>query len=84
MWDINNAFLEVIEAVAALSAGALANNDINELGRKGVVAATLLKGWLVTYGCGLSAPGQDVTDPTIDPRVPPRFVFGTTPIDFQR
>jgi hypothetical protein len=82
LWDVNNAFLEVIEAAAALSAGALARNDLQGLGRKAVLATTVLKGLLIAYQFGLSAPGQLVNDPATDPCVLPLFDFGKTPIEF--
>ena len=82
LWDVDNAFLEVIEAAALTGMGALARNDA-QIGRQGVVAGgSVLVGWLASYSHGLSAPsGPEPHDPSTDPRVLPLFDLGTTPIN---
>jgi hypothetical protein len=82
LWDVDNAFLEVIEAGALVGMGALARGDM-QLGRTGVLAlGNNLFGWLASYSFGLTAPSGPVPhDPATDPRVLPLFDLGTTPID---
>jgi hypothetical protein len=82
LWDVDNAFLEVIEAAALTGMGALARNDA-QIGRQGVVAGgSVLVGWLASYSHGLTAPsGPEPHDPLTDPRVLPLFDLGTTPIN---
>jgi len=82
LWDVDNAFLEVIEAAALTGMGALARHDA-QIGRQGVVAGgSVLVGWLASYSHGLSAPsGPEPHDPSTDPRVLPLFDLGTTPIN---
>jgi hypothetical protein len=82
LWDVDNAFLEVIEAAALTGMGGLARADA-QLGRQGVVArGSVLVGWLASYSHGLSAPsGSEPHDPSTDPRVLPLFDLGTTPIN---
>ena len=81
LWDVDNAFLEVVEAAGLLGLGALARND-PDLGRQAVLAGgSVLEGWLASYSFGLSAPsGPEPHDPATDPRVLPLFDLGTTPI----
>jgi hypothetical protein len=81
LWDIDNAFLEVVEAAGLIGLGALANAD-PAIGRRAVVAGgSVLQGWLASYTYGLSAPsGPEPHDPSTDPRVLPLFDLGTTPI----
>jgi hypothetical protein len=82
LWDVDNAFLEVIEAAALTGMGALARDDA-QIGRQGVMAGgPVLTGWLASYSHGLSAPsGPEPHDPSTDPRVLPVFDLGTTPIN---
>ena len=81
LWDVDNAFLEVIEAAALTGMGALARDD-SQIGRQGVVAnGSVLSGWLASYSFGLTArSGPEPYDPSTDPRVLPLFDLGTTPI----
>ena len=82
LWDVDNAFLEVVEAASLLGLGALARND-PDLGRQAVLAGgSVLEGWLASYSFGLSAPsGPEPYDPATDPRVLPLFDLGTTPLE---
>jgi hypothetical protein len=82
LWDVDNAFLEVVEAAALTGMGALARADAG-IGRQAVVASgSGLSGWLASYSFGLSAPsGPEPHDPATDPRVLPLFDLGTTPIN---
>lgn len=82
LWDVDNAFLEVVEAAGLTGLGALARRD-PDLGRQAVLAGgTVLEGWLAAYSFGLSAPsGPEPHDPATDPRVLPLFDLGTTPIE---
>ena len=71
LWDVDNAFLEVVHAAGLLNMGAQATRDV-ELGRRAALASSgVLKGWLASYGLGLGAP---------EPRVLPTWDFGTTPV----
>ncbi|MDJ0849878.1 MAG: hypothetical protein QNK04_16030 [Myxococcota bacterium] len=82
LWDVDNAFLEVVEAAALLGLGALARADA-DLGRQAVLAGgSVLEGWLASYSFGLTAPsGPEPYDPATDPRVLPVFDLGTTPLE---
>jgi hypothetical protein len=84
LWDVDNAFLEVVEAAGLLGLGALARDDA-DLGRQAVLAGgSVLEGWLASYSFGLSAPsGPTPHDPSTDPRVLPLFDLGTTPIEWK-
>ncbi len=71
LWDVDNAFLEVVHGAGLLNMGAQAHADA-DLGRRAVIASSsVLKGWLTSYQYGLGAP---------EPRVLPRFDLGETPI----
>jgi hypothetical protein len=70
LWDVDNAFLEVIHAAALTNMKAQTDDDL-ALGRRYALAEAVLKGWLASYQLGLSAP---------EPRVLPRFDLGTTPV----
>lgn len=71
LWDVDNAFLEVIHAGALTNMKAQTDADL-ALGRRYAVSEAVLKGWLASYQLGLSAP---------EPRVLPRFDLGTTPVE---
>lgn len=72
LWDVDNAFLEVVHAASLLNMGAQANDDA-DMGRQAALASSsVLKGWLASYQYGLGAP---------EPRVLPVFDLGTTPIE---
>ncbi len=71
LWDVDNAFLEVVHAAGLLNMGAQVNRDA-ELGRRAALGSSgVLKGWLASYGLGLGAP---------EPRVLPTWDLGTTPV----
>jgi hypothetical protein len=71
LWDVDNAFLEVVHAAGLLNMAAQVERDV-ELGRRAALGSSgVLKGWLASYGLGLGAP---------EPRVLPGWDFGTTPI----
>ncbi len=71
LWDVDNAFLEVVQAAGLLNMGAQVNRDA-ELGRRAALGSSgVLKGWLASYGLGLGAP---------EPRVLPTWDLGTTPV----
>jgi hypothetical protein len=70
LWDVDNAFLETLNAAGLMTMGALANSDA-DLGRQAALATAAVKGWLGSYQFGLPAP---------EPRVLPRWDLGTTPI----
>ena len=71
LWDVDNAFLEVVHAAGLLNMGAQANRDVELARRAALGASGVLKGWLASYGLGLGAP---------EPRVLPTWNLGTTPV----
>ena len=70
LWDVDNAFLEVIHSAALTNMKAQTDADV-AVGRRYALAEAVLKGWLQSYQLGLQAP---------NPRVLPTFDLGTTPI----
>ena len=75
LWDVDNAFLEVVHAAGLLNMGAQVTRDV-ELGRRAALGSSgVLKGWLASYGLGLGAP---------EPRVLPTWNLGTTPVSATR
>ena len=56
LWDVDNAFLEVVHAAGLMNMGAQVSRDL-ELGRRAALASSsVLKGWLASYGLGLGTP----------------------------
>ncbi len=71
LWDVDNAFLEVVHAAGLLNMGAQATRDVELARRAALGSSGVLKGWLASYGLGLGAP---------EPRVLPTWNLGTTPV----
>ncbi len=71
LWDVDNAFLEVVHAAGLLNMGAQVNRDVELARRAALGSSGVLKGWLASYGLGLGAP---------EPRVLPTWDLGTTPV----
>ena len=66
LWDVDNAFLEVVHAAGLMNMWAQVSRDL-ELGRRAALASSsVLKGWLASYGLGLGAPEPRLL-PTWDP-----------------
>ena len=49
LWDVDNAFLEVVYAAGLLNMGAQATRDVELARRAALGASGVLKGWLASY-----------------------------------